>query len=265
MKTCYQLQPSYKDAIKSRRLPAKHQFIKMRSQASRSDSAYMSDCDITAELDNILQCYEDAALKETHLINALPFHLKSTNLTSIYCGLSPARNFDAVVMIANRLDMSCNISLTSYDWNQFIDNLNQMYQQLISKDVDDRNIVYGNAIKLSMFTYGNGYRAVSVSKNDTNFFFTIPDVWELLQMTWIIQQRLNVLINMNFSNCYDNFLSGVNDLINKVNIYDVNDAISTYCDFSPLSVDSYCIRECLYYYRNKVLNDLDRYSSSNIL
>lgn len=222
------------------------------------DSTYSDNMDESNVLDEVLQLYEDAVFEEKNLISATPYDLKSNGLKSFYCGLSPARAFEPVVLLVNTMDISCNISFNIYEWSIFIEHLNQMYHQLVEEgNVDNQQCLKcGEYVKLT-FVNSEGFNHIAVSRRNTTFYLSAADVYEILSMDWIISQRLFILNNMNFLSYYNNFLDVINKLVDRVNSnIHAENLIYAFCDISP-SPEVYCIRECMYYIKDKVLNDLD--------
>lgn len=210
------------------------------------------------ELNRIVKMYEHAVQQEKYYI--LNTTLRCDCLFLVHCGLSSARNFEPAVKIEYKpnTDKNFEISFNTFEWPIFINHLSWLMDVFFieAATVPDPKLTCAENIEISGGVY-SGIKFAKVSNGHGNFYFRKQEVQELLKMNTIIDSKIEMLTNLKFLHFYYNVLTTVNYLIKQSNLTAV-DVLNAFCNATPNSVHSYCLRECLYFNKDKVLIDLER-------
>lgn len=194
------------------------------------------------QLNRVLKMYNDAAKNEKNFILNTQFRIETEqSILLIDCGLSSARHFSPSVKI------SCGEEVLSFDreeWPYFIrmmenaqiGELTREFDVTVLRECEERELIF-------------------VSKWNNNIYFSKRDVMELLKLNSVITSRLEMLRNIDFTSYYYKFMMIVKDICAD-NVDSIEDVIRGYCDIN-ITVQSYAMIECLYFIKQKVLNDVN--------
>lgn len=210
------------------------------------------------ELNRVLQMYNNAILQERNYI--MNTTMNCGNLFQIHCGLSPARNFQPSIKIEYISNVGNNISFSTFEWSIFMNHLNWMLNEYFTSTIQNPpKLTCGENIEILGITY-NGNKMVSVVMDAVNHLcFTQEDVKEIVKIDSIFRYKIDMLNAVNFSHYYHNTLNVISDLLKSTHVLNPLEVLNSFCNISSsCSIHDYCLRECLYFNKDKVLNDLDR-------
>lgn len=222
------------------------------------------------ESDRFTEDYRRNVIKENEYILCSSFDA-SDLVFSIECGLSASRNFQPAIRILNNLDKT-KISFSVGEWNNFIGHLRNIVEEYFGADSQQENIFVDlntdEMIKLQTSSF-MGSKIVKVTSTaqlpSTTMYLSEASVKQILKISGLIlKHRIELLLNLKFITFYNNFLETVNKLLIQSN-YELNpeNIIKALCDTLTDNGESYCLRECWFYYKTKMLDDLDRYVTTN--
>ncbi|KAK9883659.1 hypothetical protein WA026_001827 [Henosepilachna vigintioctopunctata] len=194
------------------------------------------DGGVDTKLNRILKMYDDKVMNETKFILSADFTL---NKLIIYCGLSPARDFCPSVKLIHSNE---EISFDYKEWTSLM-NLIQNVEHLNESGAEVNSIVWGEN-KLTV-----------ISKYNKVLYFSEQDVEDVLKMNFTISHRLNMLVSLHFNDYYTHFMKCIKKYISSENTG--FDLIYSFCNLMPC-LESYCVLECIYHAKDKILSDLDR-------
>lgn len=242
---------------------------------SSTESLFSEDStDYWQQVDRISEYYRKLTQMEERYIFECEFQLKGQEY-KLVSGLSAARNYMPAVRIlvnAHHISKTDHISFDIDEWMTFISNLKQYLKDFFEAGDDEdenTNICFEiDYIKLSSMMCMD-CKILKVENGLHTYYMSEVLVRELINMHEnLIHAHLFTLCKLEFVNYYNTFLQSANDLLHKSNYEFVpenvllnlcSDNAMLDCQLHPFSViQLYCIRECLYYMKDKVLNDLDR-------
>lgn len=235
------------------------------SESESTVSSTFSSESYERELDRILEAYENAAMLEYNYLLYTKFLLGTYE---IGCGLSPARSFCPAITLS-QCYKPIKLSFATFEWTTFIDLLCERMENFFNKPLsccpDEYDPVIfpcGDFTKVTQLVY-DGSKVLEVSRHDVSLLFTEEDVQQIIQVdTSLIKHRIYMLEQENFYSYY----RSVTDLIKSwININDpayislnAIDLFYGFCDASNVSLLSNALREYIFFYKNNVLNDLNK-------
>lgn len=248
--------------INWRELQARLLVVNMNSQ----DSGYSSSSSISgsapesytydAELDHILEKYEIASKMEKHY---LLYSEYSTDMNfRIGCGLSPARTFSSVITLAY---VDAKISFSTYEWDSFIDILkNNSFINTplpaLYEEYKPETIRCGDYCTIRQIIFDD-VKWLEVTKHGISFLLRIQDVLQIIQVdNCLISHRLTLLESLNFCEFYRNVIEIIRNFTQNNGHLSKFELLYTICDCSN-SIMAVALREFIYFYKPKVVNDLD--------
>ena len=224
---------------------------------SSDDSGYWE------EVDRISEQYREAAQHEDRYIYENAINIKNSTY-KIVTGFSSARGYvPAIRILLNALNVFTkpdNISFNKEDWDDFITYLQQFVIEYFDNKVDseEEEIQFCEYSILKSPFLGN--KMLKVTNGFSTFYFSEETVREIININnSLISSQLDLLHSLNFNHFYNIFLNVTNNILSESN-YELPPypIMLNLCDLYRDNIQTYCMRECLIYYRDKVLNDLDR-------
>lgn len=220
---------------------------------SESDSSFSSEFSsdsYSAELDRVLEQYEEAAKNERYYLLQFSFHLPRSYYT-IECGLSPARSFSPVV----RLQVHAHsITFTSYEWSEFIIMLEKLHDDFFNgaNDVDSYPIACGDFpnITVSRLIYDNKVKEVMVMKQLSWIYLSEDTVKQILDIHLpLISHRLSLLENLNFCMYYYDVLNSVRLMDSNVSVIEL---LQNYCNSEKNILLANALRDYIFYFKEEI-------------
>lgn len=215
----------------------------MQSPQSPSSSSLEDEILYDAELNRVLEKYDAAVKSETHYL------LNSKYQLEIDCGLGPAiLHVDSGISLARNfapaVKLTCNDCVIPFDdwqWESFI---------AVIENNEQRDC------GLEIIRGEDEWKITSISKWSNCMHFSETDLKKIIELNHrLISNRLEMLKNLRMPFYYHKFLIIIKELVqNSQN--STEDFINAFCQINP-SIESYIILECMYFYKNKVLNDID--------
>lgn len=211
--------------------------------------------------------YRKQLLKEKKFIFESNFDIKD-NIFSIQCGLSNARNFQPAVKLLNKTD-NTRISFNTNEWNSFLKHLKDIYFNYFESDNQETVIINLESDELislqtSKFLSEKVLKITSEAELPSKcFYFSKKTIKDILNLSaCIIKYRLEMLQNIDFPTFYNKFLDTINRMILQSN-YELHpeQVITSYCEILGYNLESYCLRECWFYYKDHMMRDLDNISN----
>lgn len=245
--------------------------------SSTPSPTFSEDFDHWHEIDRITEKYREATQNEKKYIYENAFNVGDSKY-KIITGFSAARNNTPAVrilMVANELiNKTHHISFSVEEWYDFITYLKQFSNGfaaaaatavdadlgdsgLGADEGEDEEIQFSNyVIKMSRFM---GVKMLKVVNGFATFYMTGNTVCEFININGLVISNMNVLHSLDFASFYNNFLNVTNNILCESN-YELcsENVLLNLCDLLPNSIQMHCIREYLYFNRNKVMDDLDR-------
>lgn len=220
------------------------------------------DFDHWHEIDRINEQYQVAIQNEEKYIFESSFNVNNS-IYKIIIGFSAARNnvpAVKILMSVNELVNKTNhISFNEEEWCDFIGCLKQFNDYFDHSDsgLEEEEVQFSN-YSISKAPFMNT-KMLKVFNGSIAFYLSGNTVREFININKLVMWKMNVLQGLDFANFYNNFLNVVNNILCDSN-YELcsENVMLNICDSSPGNVHMYCIRECLFFNRNKIMNDLDR-------
>lgn len=187
------------------------------------------------------------------------------DIFTLESGLSPGRNFSPAIRIVNKTDHS-KISFSYSEWNAFIKHLKHISENYFEQEQAEEtniNLESDELIKIQTSNFLSAKMVKVISSAilpSTSLYFSEMTVKSLIRLANIIlKHRMETLEKIKFSIFYYNFVETVKKLIFKAN-YEISpeQLITSFCEILSDSIDGYCMRETWFYYKQKVLDDLDQ-------
>lgn len=227
---------------------------------------FSEDFDHWQEVDRITEQYTVAIRNEEKYIYESVFTMKSSTY-KIKVGFSGARNnvpAVKILMAANELvNKAHNISFDAEEWYEFITYLKQFSNNYFdtaggSGEAEEEEEIQFSNYTICTSSFMNA-KMLKVTNGFATFYICENTVREFIDINRLIDSTINVLNGLDFADFYNNFLNVTNNVLCESNYELCSDNIMlNLCDLLPHSIQIHCIRECLYFNRDKVLNDLDR-------
>lgn len=215
-----------------------------------------------ASVDRINAVYQKKIFEEKFYLLNSNFDV-GNNTFRLDCGLSPARSFEPSVKLMSSLD-DANISFNDTEWLLLISYLKNFLQTRF-ENVETLesyfvNLASDEEIKLKGCNlFGNkAIKLTNGASSPTSFYLSEHVMMEIIKLNaFIIKRRIEMLHNLKFFTFYNNFLDLINKLVFQSN-FEVNEesAVAIVCDVLTNSLESYCMRECWFFYKNDLLEDL---------
>uniref|UniRef100_A0A6P7H124 Uncharacterized protein LOC114344790 isoform X1 n=1 Tax=Diabrotica virgifera virgifera TaxID=50390 RepID=A0A6P7H124_DIAVI len=227
------------------------------------DSGYESEETIIydAELDRVLEKYEEAAkdepyylLEPTYPIGC--FHIK--------IGLSPARQFSPSIILYQHGKFT-RISLNTFEWTTLIEMFIQIMEEFFipplptcSDEYDPIEFECGDFCKLRQLVMEN-VKFLTIEKSVIEYYLCEDDVSQILRANIdLVSQRVSLLDKLQFFSYYRNVVYFIQQNCHKSNsLYSRLHALTAFCGIFPDTLLSQALNEYVWYYSNKVVNDLD--------
>lgn len=206
------------------------------------DKKFFEICEELREIDKILEYYDDAIDKETQYILNSTFFIDDF---FIDCGLSVARNFQAAVNLRSKHE-NINISFNQYEWKEFI--------KTLKDSTENEHIKIGDKTVRLSICYGT--KIIEILWKGKTLYLNDEDSTGLCRVDDVLRNRFHMLNSLDFPFYYYNFVK----MIREVNLetgQHPEQLIDIYCKIS-VNILSYCISECMFYFKQKVLYDVDR-------
>lgn len=228
---------------------------------------FSSDADSSdywQEIDRVNEQYRKAVQNEERYIYENVNSVKNSAY-NIITGLSAVRGYVPAVKVLLNVNhvftKPDNISFIRQDWDDFITYLQQFITDYFDKEVDseeeEEEIQFSEYSILKSPFIGN--KMLKVTNGFSTFYLSADTVRELMCINKLVSTHMDLLHTICFDYFYNNFLNVTNNILSESN-YELQpyNIILRLCDLYPCSIQTYCMRECLIYNRDKVLNDLDR-------
>lgn len=216
------------------------------------DDGYQSSTEqnINNAWEGTLNFYEDLCYEKEHLLLQSRFPINSTY--SVYCGLSPTRDFTPTINIV--LNEHYIISLAHAEWDKMILHL----QNLMHIFRNDDSIELDTGLTIRTMLGSHGTKIVILTKNYVRQYFSEACVEQLISVNSELNKKLDVLYKVNLLNFYLNMVDNVHALSLKSN-FSINpiDTMTLLCK-SSLNLEAYCILELIDFNRAYILADLYR-------
>lgn len=237
----------------------------MNRLSQEVDDCHDNNCFCSTN-DRFMENYRNKILKENNYILCSNFDLNK-NVFSLECGLSVQRNFEPVVRLINKLDNK-KISFNIAEWYFFVDRLKMMVNEFFENKTEEDPIIFVDIpnsseqihIQTSKFMDQKVIKIASTCQiPSTVLYLSEASVKQILKISGLlIKHRLEMLDNLRFASFYNNFLNTVNKLLIQSN-YELSNEniISAVSGCLADNTQSYCLHECLFYHRNKMLEDLE--------
>lgn len=185
--------------------------------------------------------------------------LKCSTTIDILCGLNPLKHFEPVVKIKNTVDET-NITFNYFEWEALVIKMDLLLRQFLNNSEVNENChlsVFGTMQLQGIVSSING-KCLQICKNGfENFHLSREDVSNILEINYIVSSNIDLLKDLNFSEYYFKVLVIVNDIMRLYDNVNPLYLLTSFCNLSLNSIHSYCFRECLYFYKDKVLHDLE--------
>lgn len=229
--------------------------------ASSTPSPTVSDDEFNfdEELDRVLEKYRLLAQSEVKYIFESVFCVNNSSY-KILTGLSGARGYVPAVRIlltaGELINKTDHVSFNEEEWGDFITYLKDFFKNFLCATADQskenhEDVQFANyTISRSLFM---DIKMLKVTNGSATFYLSENTTREFIHIDSIIISCLDVLHNLDFVRFYNNFLN-VSVKIPNVTL----DIMLELCNLLPASMQMHCMRECIFYNKNKVLNDLDR-------
>lgn len=231
--------------------------ITLSPSFSSADSGYWE------EIDRISEMYREAIQNEERYICENVFYVTHSNY-KIITGLSAARGYvPAVRMLINVPQVFTkpdNISFIREDWNDFITYLRQFiadYFGAVEESEEEKEVQFSNYRLIKSSFIGN--KVLKVTDGSCTFSLSGNTVREFINIDKLVSPHMDLLHSLSFENFYNNFLNVTDNILSESN-YELPPCtvLLNLSDLYPCNIQTYCMRECLFYNRDKVLNDLDK-------
>lgn len=211
--------------------------------------------------------YRKQLLNENKFIFETNFDIKDS-VFSIQCGLSNVRNFRPAVKLLNKTD-NTRISFNINEWDSFLKHLKDIYFNYFESDNQETCIINLDSDELislqtSKFLSEKVLKVTSEAELPSKCLYfckkTIKDILSL--SSCIIKYHLEMLHNIDFPTFYNKFLDAINRIILQSN-YELQpeQVITSYCEILGYNLESYCLRECWFYHKNIMMEDLENMSN----
>lgn len=216
--------------------------------------------DYCRELDNILQRYEIAAREEQYYLLQSVFKLPNSNY-ELQCGLSPARTFTPIILITRG---ACQITCSTYEWLDLINILKDIQTSFFHPSCQPDEtfllpIQCSDVISISRIINRENTKLVSIHQYFHSLDLTEKDVGEILDMAMssVLRSQVKFLEDLNFCMFYENVLKIVKTI--DKNIVSLQEILYAFSEaFSYNSVYGNALKQYLYYYKHKVVKDLEK-------
>lgn len=224
-----------------------------------NESSFDSE-EYSAELDRLLEQYEQAAKNEQYHLLQFSFHLVNSDYV-IECGLSPARSFSPVV----KLQMQTNkIIFIATEWYEFINILMKLQNEFFKNNCDKHDCIpiacgdFPN-ITISKLIYDGNVKQVMVMKQLSWLYLSEEDVEQIVKINQpLISFRLTLLEKLNFCLYYYNILSNIRKIDLK-NFKDVSviDLLHSFCNSESNILLANALKDYIFYYKDTILADFN--------
>lgn len=205
-------------------------------------------------------------LQEKHYLLCSVYKLENFSFR-IECGISGARSFEPAIKLVTEVD-DTNISFDETEWYIFTTHLRAFINQTF-KTTDEMekyfiNLASSEQVKLQGCNImGNKVLKVTSLAQPalTSFYLSEQLIEEVLRLNaLLVRRKVETLHRLNFLTFYNNFIGMVRKLVFQSN-YELSaeTVASAFCDILTDSVESYCMRECYFYYKTQVLEALQQY------
>lgn len=187
-----------------------------------------------------------------YIIEGSPFELQ--------CGMSFARNFEPAVRLVNNQNKA-KISFNRFEWKElvqiFIHSLSTFFKW--QKEEDSKEIIIDceEDVKILKTKYMGG-KILKMSNAAGVFHLNEEIINRILKFNnTLICSKISTLENLNFLKLYAG-LTGILKTFSKQleGKSDRPTILSAFCNSLGENFESYCVKECVIYYYNKVLNDI---------
>lgn len=256
----------YKKKNRSKRVSSLCAFERERvtSTMTSTDSA---DSDYWGEIDRISNQYREAAQHEERYIYENTVDIKNSAY-KIVTGFSSARGYVPAVRILMNVQpvytKPDNISFIREDWDDFITYLQQFLTDYFDNaNATDAELTEEEEIQFSDYSIIKspfiGNKMLKVTNGFSTFYFSGVTIQHLIDVNKLISSHLDLLYDVHFDYFYNHFLNVTNNIVSESN-YELSpyNIMLSLCDLYPGNIQLQCMRECLTYNGNNVLNDLDR-------
>lgn len=212
-------------------------------------------------IDNICEEYKKRILNETDFILNSSFDV-GQNIFSLQVGLSFARDFEPAIRLVKKND-GTKISFCEVEWEDFIQQLRKFIETYFDKNLDpDTTAVIIDSsenIKIQPSIFLNAkILMVTTQMEAQTFYLSEVIVREFIKLSGIIvNKRISMLKKLNILSFYRNFLN----LTNKLQVYsnyqlNPDNIMTAFCEILTDSLEANAMHDCLFYYKNKMLEDL---------
>lgn len=216
------------------------------------------------EIDRSNKAYQVAVQNEKKYIFESRFDVNISTY-KIIIGFSAARNNIPAVRIwmpmsvNDLVNKKNNISFDKEEWCDFIACLKQFSNDYFKDDSRMEEEVQFSNYSISRASPFMNTKMLKVINGFTTFYLSGNTVREFININKLVMANINILHDLNFASFYNNFLNVVNNILCESNYELCSENIMlNICDSLPGNIQMYCIRECLFLNRNKILNDLNR-------
>lgn len=214
------------------------------------------------EIDRSNKAYQVAVQNEEKYIFESSFNINNS-MYKIIIGFSAARNNIPAVRILMPFNDFVNkknyISFDKEEWCEFIDCLKQFSNDYFEDDSRLEEEVQFSNYSISKAPWFMDTKMLKVNNGFTTFYLSGNTVRQFININKLVMTNINILHDLNFASFYNNFLNVVNNILRESNYELCSENIMlNICDSLPGNIQMYCIRECLFLNRNRIMNDLNR-------
>lgn len=222
------------------------------SVSSGYGSSSSSDNNYTAEVDKILKNYEFAAKSESVYLLSTQYSISGYE---VKCGISPARSFTPAVILSQQFKFS-KISFSTYEWQNFISIMTQQMNFFHTGDeFKPDSIPCGDYCTITPLNYDD-CKVILVKKHGVEYYMDEEEVSSILEVNNLIIQRISVLENLDFCQYYYNVLDFCKNITSE-NLSSLQ-ILYAFCSITPNDMLNNALREFVYFYKLKAINDLNK-------
>ncbi|XP_050509455.1 uncharacterized protein LOC126886517 [Diabrotica virgifera virgifera] len=208
--------------------------------------------DYNQELDRALENYEAAAKSEVFYLLATKYTLSDYE---VQCGISPARSFSPAVILSQQYKPT-RISLSAYEWYSFISIITQQIIDFFQSPDDLMHPTFPceEYCTVTPIVYDD-CKFIIVKKHGVEYYMDEEEVKQIVELNIsVISPRMQLLENLNFCEYYYvlDFCKNTADSLNPLQI------LYAFCSIIPDGMTNNALREFIYFYKIKVINDLNK-------
>lgn len=216
--------------------------------------------DFNQNINDILKLCEITETSEQQYI--CNTQLKCSTTINLLCGLNPLKYFEPVVKIQSTV-VEANITFTYFEWESLILKMDLMLREFLSNTEVNQNYelsVLGNIQLRGNISFDDTTdKWLQICKNGfDDFHLTKEEVSKILELDYIVSYNIEFLKDLNFYQYYFKVLVIVKEITGLYDNVNPLYLLKSFCSLSYKSIHGCCFRECLFFYKDKVLHDLEK-------